>query len=388
MNDAGKSIFEEPRHLSVLRRMRLIKPEHRAEAVRRILFAVAIGWLPLALICLAEWLFLHSSRSTAFFSDVAAYARFLLAVPILILSDYIILPRLEAIAQYFVRSGLVRADDQPRFDAAIASARRLSLGVWPSVGMAVVVYALVITIGFTVSPQALLDWQRAEGPLNLSVAGWWHLLVSAPLVLGLILSWVWRVGVWMRFLHLLSQMELHLVPSHPDKAAGLEFIALSPRIFAPLGFAIGVLTAGTLGNEVIHLHLDSMNHIAVPVATAIVVVALLVSPPLLFARMLMLTRRRGVFEYGALARQVGAEFEAKWLANDKTVDTSALSEPDFSATTDLYSVAANVYAMQPTLFDPRVAASVAVATLLPFAPIWLAVIPTKVLLTHLVGLLV
>ncbi|WP_267225865.1 hypothetical protein [Dyella silvae] len=388
MNDAGQSIFEEPRHVTVLRRMRLIKPEDRAEAARRILFAMAIGWLPLALICAVEWLLLHRTSSAAFFSDVAAYARFLLAVPILILSDYIILPRLEAIAQYFVRSGLVLPDDQPRFDQAVASARRLSRGVWPTVGMAIAVYTLVIVIGVTVSPEALLDWQRGEGSLHLSVAGWWHMLVSAPLVLGLILSWLWRLGVWMRFLHLLSRMELRLVPSHPDKAAGLEFVALSPRIFAPLGFAIGVLAAGTLGNEVMHLHLDPMDHIAVPVATAIVVVALLVSPPLLFARKLMLTRRSGVFEYGALARRVGAVFEAKWLANDQTIDRSALGEQDFSATTDLYSVAANVYAMQPTLFDPRVAASVAIATLVPFAPIWLAVIPTKVLLTHLVGLLV
>jgi hypothetical protein len=388
MNDAGQSIFEEPRHVTVLRRMRLIKREDRAEAARRILFAMAIGWLPLALICLAEGLFQHRASSMAFFSDIAAYARFLLAVPILILSDYIILPRLEAIAQYFVRSGLVLADDQPRFDEAVASARRISRGVWPSVGMAIVVYALVLATGFTISPEMLLDWQRAEGPLNLSAAGWWHLLVSAPLVLGLALSWLWRIGVWMRFLHLLTRMELRLVPSHPDKAAGLEFVALSPRIFAPLAFAVGVIAAGTLGNEVMHLHLDPMDHIAVPVATAIVMVALLVSPPLLFARRLMLTRRHGVFEYGALARRLGAAFETKWLASDKSIDASALSEQDFSATTDLYSVAANVYAMQPTLFDPRVAASVGIATLVPFAPIWLSVIPTKVLLTHLVGLFI
>lgn len=388
MTDAAQSIFDEPRHVTVLRRMRLIKPEHRAAAIRRVLFAVAIGWVPMALLCLVQWLVLHCTSSASFFTDVAAYARFLLAVPILILSDYIILPRLEAIAQYFVHSGLVLSDDRPRFDEAIASARRMSLGVWPSVGMAIVVYAMVLVIGVTISPEALLDWQRSEGLLHLSAAGWWYLLVSAPLVLGLILSWLWRIGVWMRFLHLLSRMELRLVPSHPDKAAGLEFVALSPRIFAPLGFAIGVLAAGTLGNEVIHLHLDPMNHIAVPVATAIVVVALLVSPPLLFARRLMLTRRRGVFEYGALARRVGAEFEAKWLARDKTIDETALGEPDFSSTTDLYGVAANVYAMQPTLFDPRVAAAVAIATLVPFAPIWLAVIPTKVLLSHLVGMLI
>jgi hypothetical protein len=388
MSDAAQSIFDEPRHVTVLRRMRLIKPEHRAEASRRVVFAVAIGWVPMALLCLVQWLVLHRTSSASFFTDVAAYARFLLAVPILILSDYIILPRLEAIAQYFVHSGLVSPDDRPRFDEAIASARRLSLGVWPSVGMAIVVYALVFVIGITISPEALLDWQRSEGLLHLSAAGWWYLLVGAPLILGLILSWLWRIGVWMRFLHLLSRMELRLVPSHPDKAAGLEFVALSPRIFAPLGFAIGVLAAGTLGNEVIHLHPDPMNHIAVPVATAIVVVALLVSPPLLFARRLMLTRRRGVFEYGALARRVGAEFEAKWMARDKTIDETALGEPDFSSTTDLYSVAANVYAIQPALFDPRVAAAVAIATLVPFAPIWLAVIPTKVLLSHLVGLLI
>ncbi|WP_130618747.1 hypothetical protein [Dyella amyloliquefaciens] len=388
MTDDGQSIFDEPRHVTVLRRMRLIKPEHRAQASRRIMLAVAIGWLPLALLCLLQWLILQRPSSASFFTDVAAYARFLIAVPILILSDYIILPRLDAIAQYFVHSGLVIPRDQPRFDEAIASARRLSLGVWPSVGMAIVVYALVLAIALTISPEALLDWQHAEGTLHLSAAGWWYLLVSAPLVLGLILSWVWRIGVWMRFLHLLSRMDLRLVPSHPDKAAGLEFVALSPRIFAPLAFAIGVLAAGTLGNEVIHLHLDPMNHIAVPVATAIVVVALLVSPPLLFARLLMLTRRRGVFEYGALVRRVGAEFEDKWLARDKTIDASALGEPDFSATTDLYGVASNVYAMQPTLFDPRVATSVAIATLAPFAPIWLAVIPTKVLLSHLVGMII
>lgn len=388
MSDAGQSIFNEPRHVTALRRMRLIKPEQRAQAAWRVLVAAAIGWLPLAVLCLLQWLLLHRASSATFFTDVAAYARFLLAVPILILSDYIILPRLDAIAQYFVSSGLVLPDDQPRFDEAVASARRLSLGVWPSVGIAIVVYALVFTVGVTVSPTALLDWQRSDGPLSLSAAGWWYLLVSAPLILGLILSWLWRIGIWMRFLHLLSRMELRLVPSHPDNAAGLAFVALSPRIFAPLAFAIGVLTAGTLGNEVIHLHLDPMDHIAVPVATAIVVVVLLVSPPLLFARRLMLTRRRGVFEYGALARRVGAEFEDKWLARDKTIDRSALSEPDFSATTDLYGVAANVYAMKPTLFDPRVAASVAIATLVPFAPIWLTVIPTKVLLSHLVGLLV
>lgn len=388
MSEANQDIFDEPRHVFVLKRMRLIRPEHRAHALHRVLLALAVAWLPLAIICMAQWLGADRPTSAAFFTDAAIYARFVVAVPILILSDYIILPRLEAMAKYFVHSGLIVAGDRERFDEAIASARRLGLSVWPSAAMTIIVYALVAIIAFTVPPAAYPDWQRGHGPLNLSLAGWWHLLVSVPLMFGLVLSWVWRLGVWMRFLHLLSRMDLRLVPSHPDKAAGLEFVALSPRIFAPLAFVIGTITAGTLGNEVLQLGLNPMDHIAVPVATAFVVVTLLVSPPLLFARALMLARRRGIFEYGALAGRLGAAFEAKWLAVDKTIDASALSEPDFSSTTDLYGVASNVYAMQPTLFDPRSAASVAIATLVPFAPIWLTVIPTKVLLSHLIGLLI
>ncbi|HET6552230.1 MAG TPA: hypothetical protein VFG49_01720 [Dyella sp.] len=388
MSGESQSIFDEPRHVAVLRRARLIKPEHRTEALQRILIAVAIGWVPQALLCLVQWLVLGRASSASFFTDVATYARFVLAVPILILSEYIILPRLEAITQYFARSGLILPEDQPRYDHAVASARRLSLGVWPSVGMTIVVYSLIAMIAVTVSPEALTDWQRSTGPLSLSMAGWWHLLVSMPLVLGLILSWLWRLGVWMRFLHLVSRMNLRLVPSHPDKVAGLDFIALSPRTFAPLAFAIGVITAGTFGNEVVHLHLNPMDHMAVPVVTAIVVAVLLVSPPLLFSRVLMLARRRGVFEYGALAARLGAAFEAKWLAQGKTIDSSALGEPDFSSTTDLYGVASNVYDMRPALFDPRVAASLVIATLVPFAPIWLTVIPAKVLFSHLIGLLV
>ena len=388
MSEATLDIFDEPRHVRVLRRLRLIKPEHRAQALRRILIAAALGWLPLALLCLVQGVALGRPSSLAFFTDVAAYARFLIAVPILILSEYIVLPRLHAIAQYFVRSGLILPEDRARFDLAVTSARRWSTSIWPSAGMIVFVYVLVALIAVTISPDLLPDWQRSEGWLHQSPAGWWHVLVSMPLVLGLTLSWVWRLGVWMHFLHLVSKMALRLVPSHPDRAGGLEFMALSPRVFAPLAFAIGAMAAGTLANEVMHLHLDPMDHVAVPVVTAAVVVALLVSPPLLFARALLAARRRGVFEYGALAGRLGAAFEAKWLAQAGRVDESSLGEPDFSATTDLYGVAANVYAMQPALFDPRVAASLAIATLVPFAPIWLSVIPARTLLTHLIGLLV
>lgn len=389
MTEPTTSIFEEPKHVAVLRRLRLIKPAHRAQAFRRVIIAVGFAWIPLTVLCALQAFFSgHSELLRAYFTDVAVHARFLLAVPILILSEYIILPRLDLTAQHFVTSNIIDDADRQRFDDAVASTRRLSLGVWPSAAMTIIVYAFVITIALTVSQSALPIWHYAPESSRRSLAAWWHMLISLPLLLGLLLSWVWRVGVWTRFLYQVSHMGLHLVSSHPDRAGGLLFVAFSPRMFTPLALAIGIIIAGTFGNEVLHMGLNPMDHPATPIATAIIVMILFLIPPLVFGRMLLMAWRRGIFEYGALASRLGTQFENKWIGPGSVVDKESLEKPDFSSTTDLYSVTANVYSMRPILFDPRAALSLAVAALLPFAPIWLSVIPAKVILTQLLKLVV
>lgn len=389
MSETGSSIFEEAKHVAVLRRLRLIKPEHRAQAFRRVIIAVALAWLPLALLCTGQALLSgHTELLHAFFTDVAVHARFALAVPILILSEYIILPRLDITAWHFVTSRIIDDDERSRFEDAVASSRRSSVGIWPSAGMTLLVYASVITIILAIHPGLLPAWHYAGASAHLSLASWWHMLVSLPLLLGLLLSWIWRLGVWTRFLHRVSRMNLHLIASHPDKAAGLQFVAFSPRMFTSLALAIGIITAGTFANEVFHFGVDPMDHPAVPIATAIVVAAIFMAPPLVFGRTLLQTWRRGVFGYGALASRLGVQFEDRWLDAHSVVDQASLEKPDFSATTDLYGITSNVYAMRPVLFDPRAAVSLIVATLVPFAPIWLTVIPAKVILTQVLKLLV
>jgi hypothetical protein len=389
MSDPRSSIFEEPKHVAVLRRLRLIQPSHRPQAFRRVLIAVAAAWVPLLALCAAQALLSgHDEMLRTFFTDIAVHARFVLAVPILILSEYIILPRLDLTAQHFLTSKIIDESDQARFSEAVASTRRLSLGIWPSAAMTVIVYAFVLTIALTVDQKQLPLWHYAPGSTSRSLAGWWHMLISLPLLLGLLLSWVWRVAVWTRFLRQVSHMGLHLVASHPDKAGGLLFVAFSPRMFTPLALAIGIIIAGTFANEVIQQGLNPVDHPATPIATAVVVVIMFLTPPLIFGRVLLMAWRRGIFEYGALASRLGTQFENKWLSPGSIVDTESLERPDFSSTTDLYSVTANVYSMRPVLFDARAALALAVATLIPFAPVFLTVIPAKVILTQLLKLVV
>jgi len=85
----------------------------------------------------------------------------------------------------------------------------------------------------------------------------------------------------------------------------------------------------------------------------------------------------GTFHYGRLATEVGHAFQQRWLTDRRDVGGEALDAPDFSATTDLYSIAANVRAMNPLVLDLRAIAMLATATLLPFVPLLFAVMPLE-----------
>src|SRR5262249_26515428 len=112
-------------------------------------------------------------------------------------------------------------------------------------------FSLVVAISaaFWLPDTVLASWQKtAQG--HLSPAGWWHVLISAPALLVLLLGWAWRLFLWGRFLYLCSRLDIQLIASHPDGSAGLKFVGQSLASFALLGFAIGALAAGFVADQV------------------------------------------------------------------------------------------------------------------------------------------
>jgi hypothetical protein len=108
----------------------------------------------------------------------------------------------------------------------------------------------------------------------------------------------------------------------------------------------------------------------------------------IFFKKLRETKRRGVFEYGALARTVGAQFEEKWLRHKGNVDETSLEVQDFSATNDLYSIAANVYAMREVPYTLRdLVGPIILSAMLPFVPLVLLAMPLEVIFRSVVKLL-
>ena len=89
-------------------------------------------------------------------------------------------------------------------------------------------------------------------------------------------------------------------------------------------------------------------------------------PLLTLAGALRRARLQGAFEYGRIAAALGRGFEERWVESATAVDAEALGAPDFSATTDLFSVAANVRKMRIVPLDIAGVLSLVAATLLPF----------------------
>jgi hypothetical protein len=316
-------------------------------------------------------------------SDFAVHSRSFVAAPALVFAEAVCGPRLSVIAGHFLDSGLVAPSERPRYEAAVRSTMRMRDALVAEFVVAFLAYGIVYLL--INSGAKLPDWQvNASGPATpLSLAGWWHSMVSVPLLLFLILGWLWRVALWMRFLWLVSKIDLRLIPAHPDQAGGLQFVGHSLRAFGIVGFGFGTVVAGTLANKVAQGASPLVCKNAAIILAAFVI-ALFGSPLLVFMRNLIGAWRKGILRYGGLADRLGREFESKWLDEEPG---PTLEVPDFSAAIDLYSVVANAYQMRFIPIDYGSLVLLLIATLSPFIPVLILALPFEVIVDGLANLL-
>ena len=158
------------------------------------------------------------------------------------------------------------------------------------------------------------------------------------------------------------------------------------RAFAIVALAIATVPAGRSAHVVLASGALPMYHVYFNIGLLVFLFALFAAPTFVFAPSLMRTWRRGVFAYGALACHVGSAFEREWL-DRQDVDETALGRQDFSATTDLYQIVSNVYAIRFVPISATDSLVLATAMLLPFAPVALMALPADVIWAGIKGLL-
>jgi hypothetical protein len=355
---------------------------------QRVIIFLLVVWLPLLVLSGLAGNVLDGNLAVPFLRDIEAHTRFLVAMPLLIVAELVVHQRMAGLVQQFFERHLIPKSAETRFEAAITSAFRLRNSLFAEVLLIALVYCfgiLIIFRHYLVLGAATWYATPSTNGWTLSLAGMWYSYVSLPVFQFLLLRWYFRLFIWTRFLWQVSRIELNLIPQHPDRVGGLGFLSLISHALTPLAVAHGALVAGNLANQIFFAGgklPEFINEIAGMVG---IVMCIVLGPLLIFTPQLAAAKRRGLREFGALAERYVREFDAKWLRGSARADEPFLGSADIQSLADLANGYEVVRTMRLAPITRDTIVQLAVAALVPIAPLLLTMTPLEEILKSLFG---
>jgi hypothetical protein len=361
--------------------------DRRRLVLRRALAVVLITWLPLLLLSLLQGEAWGGAIKIPFLRDLAINVRLLIAAPILILSESRIDRRWRTLVLEFLRTELVCQRNLPAFEEVLKRTSRWRDSVLPEVLLAFIAFLPSL---FLVKTELLMSGISNWHTLNtgaLSAAGWWFNLVSTPIFRFLLLRWTWRMFLWTSFLWGASRINLFLVATHTDLAAGLGFLSEGQKAFSPIVFAGGAVIAAQVGNAIKYQG-ESLSSLKFPmIAYGVLAVIVLVVPLLVVTPVLLQIKRKALLEYGAQVTIHNQLFEQKWIQKKEAGGDTLLGNPDASSLADLGSSFRVIRQMGLVPIDKPTLITLAISAALPMVPVILYATPTNELISAILKML-
>jgi len=387
-------LLQDPRDFSlvlggpffqILRRTRLTD-DSLSLLRKRILFFSLFCWLPLVVFSTVERYMPGGSAAIPFILDAGVHVRFLVVVPLLIVAEMIVHQRIRPVVRQFLDRNVIPSEAMAQFDAALASAMRLRNSVFAEALLLVIVFAfgsVFFRSQYMVPDTATWIAHPSGDGVKLSFAGMWYVYVSIPIFQFLLLRWYFRLFIWMRLLWQTSRIQLRLVPTHPDRLGGLGFLANTAYAFMPLLMAHGALLAGYIANRIFHLGAALPDFKMEILLLVSMMLAIVLVPLLVFAPQLAQAKRTGLREYGLLAQRYVREFDSKWVRGGAPADEPLVGSGDIQSLADLGNSFEVIRSMRILLVTRDTVLQLAVATLIPFVPLLLTMMPLEELLGKL-----
>ena len=356
---------------------------------RRLIFFSLFTWLPLLVLSVLAGEALGGAIKVPFFYDVDVHVRFLLALPLLLVAELVVHQRIRLTIKQFIEREIVPARSLPAFEAIIGSAMRLRNSVMIEVLLIVMVLTATHYLWANQMTLESATWYAAivDGHRQYSPAGYWYAFVSIPVFQFLLARWYFRIFIWARFLWQVSRLDLHLVPTHPDRAAGLGFLGGSAAAFMPLLLSQGALLAGLIANHIFYQGKTLLDFKPEIIAAVVFFLLLVLGPLCVFAPRLAKAKRQGLLEYGTLASRYVDEFDQKWLRGGAPLDEPLVGSGDIQSLNDLAGSFEVVHSMRTFPFGKTVVLQTAVAVLLPVLPLALTMISLEDIVKRLLGIL-
>jgi hypothetical protein len=349
---------------------------------RRIIASVLLTWFPLLILSLFSGVTGGVGR-VSFFRDIEVHARFLVALPILIGAELLVHSRIRPAVRRFIEWRIVLPEQRPAFHKAIDSALKIRNSVFVELALIAAVYTLGLLVWNSRTELGLVTWYALPGSRwNLTPAGYWYVFVSLPVFQFILLRWYVRFLIWFRFLWQVNKIELNLIPTHPDRCAGLSFLGKCSYAFGPILFAQGAILAGILAARVLYRG-ETLQSFRFQIGGFIVFfVVVVLAPLLMFSPRMARARRKGLADYGLLAQRYVEGFDQKWV-RESLLSEELLGTGDIQSLADLGNSYQVVREMRIVPFGLQDISRLAIATAAPLSPLLLTIFSFEELLIRI-----
>jgi len=356
---------------------------------RRAIFWSLVAWLPLAVWAWYQGRVALPPADESLLAHYGVHVRFLFAVPLLIVAEALAHGVTTRLLPYFVTSGVVPTEIVPRFEKALADTARLRNSTLPWIAIFAIVIA-VMSVPTVTSDVHELNWAvEGEGSARrLGFGAWWLLYVSRAIFLTLILSWLWRVVLLFTLLRRIAKLPLSLVPTHPDRAGGLGFLARLPTAFAPVVLAIGSVLAAGWAHGVVYHEVPVQGLKWEMVAFIVVVLAVFLSPVVVFAGTLARAKKQALLDYGALIGEHGRLVRQRWIEGRPVNDDAVLGAPELGPVADTAAIYEAVEKMRTVPLSKVSVLPIALAAVVPMLAVVALKVPIAQIVKALLGALI
>jgi hypothetical protein len=293
----------------------------------------------------------------------------LVAMPSLLAAEGIVWSKVVALCGYLVRSGLVAASDEPILERLVQRFGVLRRSRVITVAAAIgVVFGVIFFRRVYSGDKSTWEFVAGSSGQIRSAAGWWNLLISVPVFQFLLLFWVWRYLAWCWFLFHVSRLDLVLLPSHPDRSAGLRPIAQVHQYWSMVVFAMSSLLSAHIGLEIVEggraltdFRLELVSFLGLSLIV-------LFAPLLAFSGKLLAARNKGLINYGLLAAEYTRAFDAKWLGR-ASAEHELLGSADIQSLADLANSYEVVHGLRVVPFEMLNLFMIVLSVAVPFVPL-------------------
>ena len=356
---------------------------------QKIIVATLIAWAPLLILSAYEGFAWGNKVQIPFLVDMVQYARFLVALPCAIALGEYVNPRLEAILNSFLKSGIVLSKDFPSYENAISRARVLTSSIIPELVILALVYAYASLGLQREGAAAISSWNHpgAEASMSTTAASLWFLFVSMPLLLFTWFLWVWRLCVWAYLLFQISRLDLRVVATHPDCGGGLNFVHVGMRRFSVLFFGISSILSASIGEEIVFSGASLHSYELELAVFFFICLAVILGPVLVFTPILIRSKLEYWGKYAPLASDYVQGFDAKWIEQKDYATQRLLGSSDIQSLADLRHSYAGIAEMRTVLANKNTVAIFAFAYVVPTLPLLASVISLRRILSEVYSLL-